>query len=103
MMDRDGLQSTIALGHGQVEGEGGSFVLGDSGGAHGGRSLASCAGVDGPGYTSWRECVVAEFKDQQRYLYYQLEAAQTEKNICTIVQKRTDPRGSDPSLDQTAR
>jgi hypothetical protein len=38
------------------------------------------------GYKSWRECVVAEFKDQQRYLYYQLEAAQTEKNICPTGQ-----------------
>jgi hypothetical protein len=43
------------------------------------------------GYQSWRECVTMEFKDQQRYLYYQLEAAQTEKNICTNVQKPQIP------------
>lgn len=43
------------------------------------------------GYASWRECVVAEFKDQQRYLYYQLEAAQVEKNICTKVQNEPIP------------
>lgn len=39
------------------------------------------------GYGSWRECVVAEFKEQQRYLYYQLEAAKIGRNLCTIVQK----------------
>ena len=39
------------------------------------------------GYASWRECVTEEFKQNQRYLYYQLEAAQIEKNICTMVQK----------------
>lgn len=39
------------------------------------------------GYANWRECVVAEFKGKQSYLYYQLEAAQTEKNISTIVEK----------------
>lgn len=39
------------------------------------------------GYGSWRECVVAEFKEQQRYLYYQLEAARIGRNLCTIVQK----------------
>ncbi|MEI7636016.1 MAG: hypothetical protein WCJ37_01810 [Syntrophus sp. (in: bacteria)] len=45
------------------------------------------------GYETWRECVTAEFKQNQRYLYYQLEAAQTEKNICTIVQKEQIPEG----------
>jgi hypothetical protein len=40
------------------------------------------------GYPTWRSCVVAEFKDKERYLYYQLEAAQTERNICTKVQNQ---------------
>ena len=43
------------------------------------------------GYDNWRSCVTAEFKDKQRYLYYQLEAAQIEKNICTMVQKGQIP------------
>jgi hypothetical protein len=43
------------------------------------------------GYASWRECVTAEFRDKERYLYYQLEAAQTAKNVCTIVQKESIP------------
>lgn len=38
------------------------------------------------GYKSWRECVTSEFRDKQRYLYYQLEAAKTERNLCTMVQ-----------------
>lgn len=38
------------------------------------------------GYASWRECVTAEFKGTQQYLYYQLEAAQTERNISTVVE-----------------
>lgn len=38
------------------------------------------------GYQSWRECVTAEFKQGQRHLYEQLEAAQTEKNICAVAQ-----------------
>ena len=38
------------------------------------------------GYGSWRECVTAEFKSGQAYLYRQLEAAQTERNISTIVE-----------------
>ncbi len=33
------------------------------------------------GYQSWRECVTAEFKQGQSYLYRQLEAAQIEKII----------------------
>ena len=40
------------------------------------------------GYQSWRECVVAEFKQGENYLYKQLAAAQTERNICTFVQSR---------------
>ncbi len=39
------------------------------------------------GYRSWRECVTKEFKQSERYLYRQLEAAQTEKNIWPIGQK----------------
>ena len=50
-------------------------------------------GWEALGYTNWRDCVTAEFKQNQRYLYYQLEAAQTEKNICTIVQKEPIPEG----------
>ena len=42
------------------------------------------------GYKTWEKCVVSEFKDKERYLYYQLAAAKTEKNLteshCTIVQ-----------------
>jgi hypothetical protein len=44
-------------------------------------------GWDALGYESWRECVTAEFKQSQSYLYFQLEAAQTERNISTIVEK----------------
>lgn len=40
------------------------------------------------GYASWRECVKAEFKLQERYLYRQLEAAQAETNICPLGQKQ---------------
>lgn len=40
---------------------------------------------------SWRECVVAEFKQGENYLYKQLAVAQAEKNICTIVQKDPIP------------
>lgn len=36
------------------------------------------------GYASWRECVTAEFKNSQAYLYRQLEAAQAEKVISPI-------------------
>jgi len=36
------------------------------------------------GYGSWRECVTAEFKNSQAYLYRQLEAAQAEKVISPI-------------------
>ena len=37
------------------------------------------------------EAMASSFKDKQRYLYYQLEAAQIEKNICTMVQKGQIP------------
>jgi len=39
------------------------------------------------GYDSWRSCVTGEFKEKERYLYYQLAAAKTEQNLCTLVQK----------------
>lgn len=46
------------------------------------------------GYISWRECVMKEFNPtKQRYLYYQLAAAQAERNICTIVQTIPIPEG----------
>ena len=37
------------------------------------------------GYASWRECVTAEFKQHQSYLYRQLEAAKAERNILSVV------------------
>jgi hypothetical protein len=43
------------------------------------------------GYKSWRECVVKEFGQNERYLYRQLEAAQTEKNIWPMGQKAEIP------------
>ena len=39
------------------------------------------------GYASWRECVTAEFQQNERYLYKQLEAAQVQKQICPNGQK----------------
>lgn len=36
------------------------------------------------GYDNWRECVSAEFKQGENYLYRQLEVAQVEKNILPI-------------------
>jgi hypothetical protein len=36
------------------------------------------------GYANWRDCVTAEFKESQAYLYRQLEAAQAEKVISPI-------------------
>jgi hypothetical protein len=44
MMDRDGLKSTISLGHGQEEGMGGSLVLGEAGEPPGERLLAAWGG-----------------------------------------------------------
>lgn len=43
------------------------------------------------GYESWRECVTAEFKNSQAYLYRQLEAAQTEKVISPMGEKLEIP------------
>ncbi len=48
-------------------------------------------GWEALGYESWRKCVTSEFKDKQTYLYYQLEAAKTERNISTMVEKGTTP------------
>jgi len=33
------------------------------------------------GYSSWRECAVAEFEQSQAYLYRQLQAAEVERNV----------------------
>ena len=41
-------------------------------------------GWEALGYGNWRECVVGEFGQSQAYLYRQLEAAQTERNISPI-------------------
>lgn len=43
-------------------------------------------GWDALGYASWRDCVTKEFQGKHSYLYYQLEAAQTERNISTMVE-----------------
>lgn len=53
--------------------------------------LYECEGWAAMGYASWRECVTAEFKQSQRHLYEQLEAAKVEKNICAIAQKQEIP------------
>lgn len=45
-------------------------------------------GWDALGYANWRDCVTKEFQGKQSYLYYQLEAAQVEKNISTNVEKQ---------------
>ena len=39
------------------------------------------------GHKTWRDCVTTEFKLSQSYLYFQLEAAKTERNLSTIVEK----------------
>ena len=40
------------------------------------------------GYANWTECVHAEFKQAERYIFYQYKAAEIEQNVsdCTIVQ-----------------
>lgn len=38
------------------------------------------------GYDSWRECAMTEFGYNERYVYYLLDAAKVERNLCTIVQ-----------------
>lgn len=39
------------------------------------------------GYQNWRECAMTEFGYNERYVYYLLDAAKVERNLCTIVQK----------------
>jgi hypothetical protein len=43
------------------------------------------------GYTSWRECAVAEFDQAQRTLYQELQAAQIEQRIAPMAQIGTIP------------
>ena len=43
------------------------------------------------GYKSWRDCVTAEFRQNERYLYRQLEAAQIAKQIWPKGQKEEIP------------
>jgi hypothetical protein len=61
------------------------------------------------GYGSWRECVVAEFKQGQSYLYRQLEAAQLEKIISPVGENEIPERQlrpftklKDPDLQRAA-
>lgn len=39
------------------------------------------------GYTSWRECVVAEFQQSKSRVYQLLDAAKIERNLSTFVEK----------------
>jgi len=48
------------------------------------------------GYDSWKACVTNEFKDKQRYLYYQLEAAKTERNLQDLQNSTKVEIGSIP-------
>jgi DNA N-6-adenine-methyltransferase Dam len=43
------------------------------------------------GYTSWRECAVAEFGGHERELYRALEAAQVEQNIRPLLTNLSKP------------
>lgn len=52
------------------------------------------------GYKSWTECVQREFKQAERYIFYQFKAGQIEQNLndsaksnCTIVQLGSIPEG----------
>lgn len=47
------------------------------------------------GYANWTECVHAEFKQAERYIFYQYKAAEIEQNVsdCTIVQLGKIPEG----------
>jgi hypothetical protein len=38
------------------------------------------------GYSSWRDCVTAEFSHSQSWVYYQLDAAKTARSLSTIVE-----------------
>lgn len=54
------------------------------------------------GYDSWRACVTAEFSQSQSYLYYQLQAARTERELSTIVQPAELPSLREFHLRQIA-
>lgn len=45
------------------------------------------------GHKTWEECVQREFKQAQRYIFYQYQAAEIELNVsdCTMVQLGTIP------------
>ena len=45
------------------------------------------------GYSSWRECAVAEFDYSQSRVYQLLDAAQIERDISTIVENGETPEG----------
>lgn len=47
------------------------------------------------GHASWTECVQKEFKQAERYIFYQYKAAEIELNVsdCTIVQLGAIPEG----------
>ena len=52
------------------------------------------------GYKSWTECVQREFKQAERYIFYQFKAGKIEQNLndsaksnCTIVQLGSIPEG----------
>jgi len=47
------------------------------------------------GYKDWTACVQQEFKQAERYIFYQFAAAQIEQNVtdCTIVQLGKIPEG----------
>lgn len=48
-------------------------------------------GWEALGYSSWRECAIAEIGLSERRVYQLLDAAQVERNICTVVQIGTIP------------
>lgn len=50
-------------------------------------------GWEALGYKDWTECVQQEFKQTERYIFYQFKAAQIEQNVsdCTTVQLGTIP------------
>jgi hypothetical protein len=52
-------------------------------------------GWDALGYKDWTECVQKEFKQAERYIFYQFKAAQIEQNVtdCTNVQLGAIPEG----------
>jgi hypothetical protein len=54
------------------------------------------------GYATWRDCATAEFGWRERYAYYVLEAARTERELCTIVQTAEFPVLREHHLRQIA-